>query len=153
MNILPETVVYLVDHVENIVGVKEASGNISQIAKLMSLGGDRVELYSGNDDQVVPLLALGGRGVISVLSNVAPEQTHEMVASWMRGDKEKSLRIQLEMIDLIDSLFCEVNPIPVKTAMNMMGKDVGPLRCPLCDMEEKNAERLRRSLQNAGLLK
>ena len=153
VNILPETVVYLVDHVENIVGVKEASGNISQIAKLMSLGGDRVELYSGNDDQVVPLLALGGRGVISVLSNVAPEQTHEMVASWMRGDKEKSLRIQLEMIDLIDSLFCEVNPIPVKTAMNMMGKDVGPLRCPLCDMEEKNAERLRRSLQNAGLLK
>ena len=153
VNILPETVVYLVDHVENIVGVKEASGNISQIAKLMSLGGDRVELYSGNDDQVVPLLALGGRCVISVLSNVAPEQTHEMVASWMRGDKEKSLRIQLEMIDLIDSLFCEVNPIPVKTAMNMMGKDVGPLRCPLCDMEEKNAERLRRSLQNAGLLK
>ena len=152
VNILPETIVYLVDHVENIVGVKEASGNISQITKLMSLGGDRVELYSGNDDQVVPLLALGGRGVISVLSNVAPEQTHEMVASWMRGDREKSLSIQLEMIDLIDSLFCEVNPIPVKTAMNMMGKDVGPLRCPLCDMEEKNAERLRRSLQKAGLL-
>ena len=151
-NILPETVVYLVDHVENIVGIKEASGNISQVAKLMSLAGDRVELYSGNDDQVVPLLALGGRGVISVLSNVAPALTHEMVASWMEGDTARSRRIQLEMIELIDALFCEVNPIPVKTAMNMMGMEVGPLRGPLCEMEEKNAERLRKALTGAGLL-
>ena len=152
VNILPETVVYLVDHVKNIVGIKEASGNISQVAKLMSLAGDRIELYSGNDDQVVPLLSLGGRGVISVLSNVKPKETHEMVASWFEGDRERSLALQLEMLDLIDALFCEVNPIPVKTAMNMMGKGVGPLRCPLCEMEPKNEERLRKAMTEAGLL-
>ena len=152
VNILPETAVYLAEHVKNIVGIKEASGNISQIAKLMSLADGKIELYSGNDDQVVPLLALGARGVISVLSNVAPALTHEMVASWMEGTTARSLEIQMDMIDLIGSLFCEVNPIPVKTAMNLMGKEVGPLRSPLCEMEEKNLERLKASMKKAGLL-
>ena len=152
-NIQPETMVYLAEHVENIVGIKEASGNISQVAKLMSLAGGKVELYSGNDDQVVPLLSLGASGVISVLSNVEPAKTHEMVASWMKGDTAGSMQIQLEMIDLIEALFCEVNPIPVKTALNLMGREVGPLRGPLCEMEEKNLLRLKSALERAGLLK
>ena len=152
-NIQPETMAYLAEHVENIVGIKEASGNISQVAKLMSLAGGKVELYSGNDDQVVPLLSLGASGVISVLSNVEPAKTHEMVASWMDGDIARSMQIQLEMIDLIEALFCEVNPIPVKTALNLMGREVGPLRGPLCEMEEKNLLRLKSALERAGLLK
>ncbi len=150
--LLPETTAWLVNNVENIVGIKEASGNFSQIAKLMSLCGDKIELYSGNDDQIVPLLALGGRGVISVLANVAPRQTHEIVASWMEGDTERSKKLQLEAIDLIEALFCEVNPIPVKTALNLMGKEAGPLRAPLCEMEEKNLERLRRAMTEYGIL-
>ncbi len=152
-NILPETMVYLAEHVENIKGIKEASGNISQVAKLMSLAGGKVELYSGNDDQVVPLMSLGANGVISVLSNVAPAKTHEMAAAWLEGDPARSAAIQLEMIDLIEALFCEVNPIPVKTAMNLMGREVGPLRGPLCEMEEKNLLRLKKALEQAGLMK
>ena len=124
-NVLPETMADLVKNVDNIVGIKEASGNISQVAKLMSLVGDQIELYSGNDDQIVPIMALGGKGVISVLSNVAPAKTHEIAASYLEGDVEKSRRMQLEAIELIDALFCEVNPIPVKTALNLMGKEVG----------------------------
>lgn len=151
-NILPETVAELVNSVDNIVGIKEASGNISQVAKLMSLAGDKIELYSGNDDQIVPIMALGGKGVISVLSNVAPSQAHEIAASYLAGDVEKSRRMQLEAIDLIDALFCEVNPIPVKTALNLMGKEVGPLRGPLCPMEEKNLERLKTAMNNYGIL-
>lgn len=151
-NILPETVAELVNSVDNIVGIKEASGNISQVAKLMSLVGDKIELYSGNDDQIVPIMALGGRGVISVLSNVAPVQAHEIAASYLAGDVEKSRRMQLEAIELIDALFCEVNPIPVKTALNLMGKEVGPLRGPLCPMEEKNLERLKTAMKNYGIL-
>ena len=151
-NLQPETIAYLAEHVENIVGVKEASGNISQVAKLMSLAGDKIELYSGNDDQIVPILALGGVGVISVLSNVAPRQTHEIAASYLAGDTEKSRRLQLEAIELIDALFCEVNPIPVKTALNLMGKEVGPLRAPLCEMEEANEQRLRSAMQAYGIL-
>ena len=151
-NILPETVMEMAAQAENIVGIKEASGNISQIAKLMSLSNGRIELYSGNDDQIVPILALGGKGVISVLSNVAPRQTHDIVASWMAGDIEKSCRMQLEAIELIDALFCEVNPIPVKTAMNLMGKEVGPLRSPMCEMAPKNLERLKAAMQGYGLL-
>lgn len=151
-NILPETVAELVNSVDNIVGIKEASGNISQVAKLMSLVGDKIELYSGNDDQIVPIMALGGKGVISVLSNVAPAQAHEIAASYLAGDVEKSRRMQLEAIDLIDALFCEVNPIPVKTALNLMGKEVGPLRGPLCPMEEKNLERLKKAMKNYGIL-
>ncbi len=150
-NILPETVAYLVEHVENIVAVKEASGNISQVAKIMSLVGDKIDLYSGNDDQIVPLLSLGGKGVISVLANVAPRQTHDIVASFMEGDMAKSRRLQLEAIELIDALFCEVNPIPVKTALNLMGKEVGPLRGPLCEMEEKNVERLKTAMSAYGI--
>ncbi len=151
-NILPETVAYLVEHVENIVGVKEASGNISQVAKLMRLTNGEIELYSGNDDQIVPILSLGGCGVISVLSNVAPQQTHDITEAWFAGDIQKSCRLQLEAIDLIDALFCEVNPIPVKTALNLMGKEVGPMRGPLCEMEEKNEARLAKAMKDYGIL-
>lgn len=151
-NILPETVAYLVKNVENIVGIKEACGNISQVAKLMSLTDGNIDLYSGNDDQVIPILSLGGKGVISVLSNVAPAKTHEMVASYLAGDHEKALSLQLEALELIDALFCEVNPIPVKTALNLMGREVGPFRGPLCEMGEKNAARLKKALEDYGLL-
>ena len=121
VNILPETVVRLCTEVENIVGVKDATGNISQVAKLMSLANGKVDLYSGNDDQIVPLLSLGGKGVISVLSNIAPKQTHDICAKFFEGDVEGSRKIQLDAINLIDALFCEVNPIPVKKALNLMG--------------------------------
>lgn len=151
-NILPETAVWLAENVENIVAIKEASGNISQVAKLMSLAKGKIDLYSGNDDQIVPIMALGGKGVISVLSNVAPKQTHDIAASYLAGDVQKSCRLQLEAIDLIDALFCEVNPIPVKTALNLMGKEVGPLRGPLCEMEEKNEERLKKAMENYCIL-
>lgn len=148
----PETTADLVKNVKNIVGVKEASGNISQVAKLMSLCGDQCDLYSGNDDQIVPIMALGGCGVISVLSNVAPRQTHEIVASWLEGDIEKSRSMQLEALNLIDALFCEVNPIPVKKALNLMGKEVGPLRAPLFEMEDANAARLEKAMKEYGIL-
>lgn len=151
-NIQPETLAELVTNVKNIVGVKEASGNISQVAKIMSLIGDKVELYSGNDDQIVPIMSLGGCGVISVLSNVAPRQTHDIVAAYLEGDTKKSCELQLKAIDLIDALFCEVNPIPVKTALNLMGKEVGPMRGPLCEMEEHNLARLKKAMEAYGLL-
>lgn len=151
--IAPETAVYLVKHVPNIVGIKEASGNISNVAKIMSLmDGEPIDLYSGNDDQIVPILSLGGIGVISVLSNVAPEQTHQIVASYLEGDVKESCRLQLEAIELIDALFCEVNPIPVKTAMNLMGKEVGPLRAPLFEMDEANEKRLEQAMKAYGIL-
>ena len=121
VNIAPETIAYLAKNVENIVAVKEASGNISQVAKIAQLCGDSLDIYSGNDDQIVPLLSLGGKGVISVLSNIAPRQTHEIVAKFMEGDVAESRRLQLEAIPLIDQLFCEVNPIPVKAALNLLG--------------------------------
>jgi 4-hydroxy-tetrahydrodipicolinate synthase len=151
-NILPETAVRLARDVENIVGIKEATGNISQVAKLMSLAEGCIDLYSGNDDQIVPIMSLGGKGVISVLSNVAPRQAHDIVASYLAGDVEKSCHMQLEAIELIDALFVEVNPIPVKHALNLMGKNVGPLRMPLSPMEEKNLEVLKRAMKNYGLL-
>lgn len=151
-NILPETAVWLAEHVENIVGIKEASGNISQVAKLMSLAKGKIDLYSGNDDQIVPIMSLGGKGVISVLSNVAPRQTHEIVVSYLAGDVERSRQLQLEAVELIDALFCEVNPIPVKTALNLMGKNAGPMRGPLCEMEEKNVERLKAAMKGYGIL-
>ena len=152
VNIQPETAAYLGVHVKNIVAVKEASGNISQIAKLAKLAEGSLDIYSGNDDQVIPILSLGGIGVISVLANVAPQQTHDMVMSYLNGDTENARKMQLDALDLIGSLFCEVNPIPVKAAMNMMGKNVGPLRGPLCAMEPENAERLKKSLQGYGIL-
>ena len=132
--------------------MKEASGNISQVAKLMRLAGDEIELYSGNDDQIVPIMSLGGCGVISVLSNVAPRQTHDIVASYLEGDVRRSCELQLAALDLIDALFCEVNPIPVKKALNLMGKEAGPLRGPLSEMEDKNAERLEKAMKEYGIL-
>lgn len=151
-NIAPETVVKLCNDVENIVGVKEASGNISQVVKLMSLAEGKVDLYSGNDDQIVPLLALGGKGVISVLSNVAPKQTHDICAKFFAGDIEGSYKEQFRAIPLCNALFSEVNPIPVKKALNLMGKEAGSLRAPLTDMEEKNAVILEKAMKDYGIL-
>lgn len=151
-NIAPETAVRLCREVENIVGIKEASGNISQVAKLMSLADGCVDLYSGNDDQIVPLLSLGGKGVISVLSNVAPKQTHDICRMYFEGDTAGAAKAQLDAIDLIGALFCEVNPIPVKTALNLQGKEVGPLRMPLSPMEDKNKERLAAAMKAYGIL-
>ncbi len=151
-NILPETAVWLAKNVENIVGVKEASANIEQIAKLMSLADGQVDLYSGNDAEIVPIMALGGIGVISVLSNIAPRQTHEITEAFFEGDIKKSCELQLKAIDLVDALFCEVNPIPVKKALNLMGMEVGPLRAPLFEMEEANAARLEKAMKEYGLL-
>lgn len=151
-NIQPETAAYLAKHTENIRAIKEASGSLSQIAKLKAMAGDDIDLYSGNDDQIVPILSLGGIGVISVLSNVAPAKTHQICQSWFDGDVKKSAQLQLEAIDLIESLFCEVNPIPVKTAMNLMGRQVGPLRAPMCAMEEKDVARLKASMERYGIL-
>lgn len=150
-NIQPETAVALAKNVENIVAIKEASGNISQVAKLMQLADGCIDLYSGNDDQVVPLLALGGLGVISVLSNVAPRQTHDLVAKFLEGDVEGSCQIQLKAIPLVDQLFCEVNPIPVKAALNLMGWEVGPLRMPLTEMEPEHQANLRRAMIDFGI--
>lgn len=151
-NIAPETAVRLCTDIENIVGIKEASGNISQIVKLMSLANGKVDLYSGNDDQIVPLLALGGKGVISVLSNAAPKQTHDICAKFFAGDIEGSCREQLRAIPLCNALFCEVNPIPVKMALNLMGKEVGSLRAPLTDMEEENKVKLEKAMKEYGIL-
>ena len=150
-NILPETAAYLGKNVKNIVAIKEASGNISQVAKLKALAGDSLDIYSGNDDQVIPLLSLGGIGVISVLSNVAPKFTHDMVMKYLEGDHETALNMQLEALPLIDALFCEVNPIPVKAAMNLMGKEVGPLRAPLTVMEEAHQQRLAQAMKDFGI--
>lgn len=150
-NILPETAVALAKTVENIVAIKEASGNISQVAKLMSLAEGCIDLYSGNDDQIVPLLSLGGKGVISVLSNIAPQETHDIVQKYLDGDVKGSTELQLRAIPLIDQLFCEVNPIPVKAAMNLMGMQVGGLRMPLTQMEEAHAGNLAKAMQDFGL--
>ena len=151
-NIAPETVVKLCTEVENIVGVKEASGNLSQIVKLMSLADGKVDLYSGNDDQITPLLALGGKGVISVLSNVAPRQTHEICAKFFAGDVSGSCAEQLRAIPLCNALFCEVNPIPVKKALNLQGRGAGILRMPHCEMEEENAVKLEKAMKDYGIL-
>ncbi|MBO7340179.1 MAG: 4-hydroxy-tetrahydrodipicolinate synthase [Lachnospiraceae bacterium] len=151
-NLLPDTIVRLCKDVENIVGVKEASGNISQIAQLAALAKGSVDIYSGNDDQIVPIMSLGGLGVISVLSNVAPRQTHDICAKYLEGDVKEACRLQLEAIDLCGSLFCEVNPIPVKKAVSMIGFEAGPLRMPLSEIEPKNEARLRASMEKYGLL-
>lgn len=151
-NIMPQTAARLCNEVSNIVAIKEASGNISQIAKLASLTQGRMDIYSGNDDQTVPILALGGKGVISVLSNVAPTQTHDICAKFFVGDVEGSCKEQLRALELCDALFCEVNPIPVKEAMNLMGKEVGPTRMPLSPMEKPNVDRLRTAMEVYGIL-
>lgn len=150
-NIQPETAVALAKNVENIVGIKEASGNISQVAKLMQLAEGCIELYSGNDDQIVPILSLGGIGVISVLSNVAPKETHDIVAKYLDGDVAGSRELQLKAIPLVDQLFCEVNPIPVKAAMNLQGWEVGPLRMPLTEMEPSHQENLKKAMIDFGI--
>ena len=149
-NIKPETYLELSKH-PNINAVKEANGDISSVAKTIALCGDDLYVYSGNDDQILPIMSLGGLGVISVLSNVAPKQTHDIVMKFMEGDTREAARLQLEAIPLINALFCEVNPIPVKTAMNMMGMEVGPLRMPLCEMEESNKETLAKAMKDYGL--
>ncbi len=151
VNIAPETL-YELSKTENIVAVKEASGDISQVAKISALCGDRLDIYSGNDDQIIPILSLGGIGVISVLSNVMPEYTHNIVADYLEGRQSEALSAQLGALDLIDALFSEVNPIPVKTAMRLMGFDAGPLRLPLCDMEEKNLIKLKEALKKHKLI-
>jgi len=148
----PQTVATLVKDVENIVGIKEASGNISTVAQILHLCDGNVDLYSGNDDQVVPLLALGGIGVISVLSNVAPAYVHDMCYKFFSGDIAGSRKMQLDALPLVDALFCEVNPIPVKAALNMMGKEVGTLRAPLTEMEDAHKEVLKKAMMDLGIL-
>ena len=135
-----------------ICGIKEASGNISQIAMTAALCGDELPLYSGNDDQVVPILALGGKGVISVVSNVAPEPVHRMCQLWFEGKVAESRDLQLQLMGLCKAMFCEVNPIPVKAALDMMGLPAGPCRLPLVPLSDDHAELVRRELQNAGLI-
>lgn len=151
-NIQPQTVAELVKNVENIVGIKEASGDISQVAKLMQLTDGKIDLYSGNDDQIVPVLSLGGVGVISVLSNIAPKETHDIVAKYLDGDVKESLELQLKYLPLINALFSEVNPIPVKKALNLMGMQVGTLRMPLTEMSEDKAAALEAEMKKVGIL-
>ena len=133
------------------MGIKEASGNIAQVAKIMYLTDGKADLYSGNDDQIVPLLSLGGKGVISVLSNVAPKETHDICAKFFAGDVKGACELQLKAIPLIEQLFCEVNPIPVKAALNLMGKNVGPLRAPLTEIEDAHKETLRQAMKDFGI--
>ena len=152
VNIAPETVASLVKNVDNIVGVKEASGNISQIAKIMNLTDGNIDLYSGNDDQIVPIMSLGGIGVISVLANVAPKETHDICAKYFAGDVKGSAELQLRALPLIDALFSEVNPIPVKKAMKLMGHEVGPLRMPLTELTEGNTEKLAKAMKEFGII-
>lgn len=152
VTILPETVVKLCKEVKNIVGVKDATDNFSNIARMMALADGCVDLYSGNDNQTVPMLGLGAKGVISVLSNIAPRQTHDIVAKFMDGDIEGSRALQLKSIALIDALFCEVNPIPVKKGIELQGRDTGVLRRPLTQMEDVNAARLEKAMKEYGVL-
>ncbi len=150
-NLLPETVAKLAKH-PRIVAIKEASGNLSQIAKLISLCGDEIDVYSGNDDQIVPIMALGGKGVISVLSNVAPKETVEMCRLMLNGDTASAAKLQLQYIELIDALFCEVNPIPVKAACAAMGYCDNYLRLPLTPMEPQNEQKLLAAMKRVGIL-
>lgn len=152
INIAPETIADLCRNVSNIVGVKEASGNFTAIADLMNYSDGCADVYSGNDDQIVPLLSLGGKGVISVLSNIAPAQTHEICEAYFKGDVKRSASLQIAAIPLINALFCEVNPIPVKTALNLMGMSAGPMRLPLTEMEPQNQERLKKTMKEYGIL-
>ena len=151
-NILPETAAKLCKNVPNIVGIKEASGDISQVAKVALLCGDDIDIYSGNDDQIIPILALGGKGVISVLSNIAPKQTHDICQAFFDGDTAKAAKLQIEAIPLVGALFCEVNPIPVKKAIELQGRDTGVVRRPFTEMEPQNAERLKKEMQAYNVL-
>ena len=150
-NIEPATVAALVKNVDNIVGVKEASGNISQVAKIMALTDGNIDLYSGNDDQIVPLLSLGGKGVISVMANVAPQETHDICEKYFAGDVAGSAALQLKAIPLIEQLFCEVNPIPVKRAVSLMGFECGPLRMPLTQITLEHEKALVQAMKDFGI--
>lgn len=152
INIEPATIAAIAKEAENVVAVKEASGNISQVAQIARLTEGKLDIYSGNDDQIVPIMSLGGLGVISVLSNVAPAQTHEICSRFLEGDVRESCRLQLEALELCNALFCEVNPIPVKKALNLMGMEAGALRMPLSEMEPANAERLEKAMKAYGIL-
>lgn len=146
VNILPETCLEL-SKIENIVAIKEASGNISQVAKIAKLCGEDLTIYSGNDDQIIPILSLGGKGVISVLSNVMPKYTHDMVKKYLNGQVKEACRMQLDVLDLINSLFCEVNPIPVKYALNLIGYDYGVPRLPLIELSDENKDIIRNTIE------
>lgn len=149
-NISPESI-YELSKIDNIAGVKEASGNFTQIAEIAQLCGRDFDIYSGNDDQIVPILSLGGKGVISVAANIVPFDTHELCRKYFEGDAEGALEIQLKMIPLIKALFIETNPIPVKKAMNIMGMDAGLLRLPLIEISDKNAELLKKEMKSYGI--
>ena len=151
-NIQPETAAKLAKDVDNIVAIKAATGNLAQESKTMALAEGRLDMYSGEDGLIVPLMSIGAKGVISVLSNVAPKQTHDICATFAAGDVAKAAQLQFKALELVDALFCEVNPIPVKHALNLMGWDMGPLRSPLCEMEEANLERLKKAMVNYGIL-
>ncbi len=152
MNITPATLKELCK-LKNIKAIKEASGNISQVAEFKALCGDKIDIYSGNDDQIIPILSLGGIGVISVLANVVPKEVHDMCTLYLEGKVNEALKIQLDTLSLTNALFIETNPIPVKTALNLMGFEVGHLRLPLCDMVEGNLETLKRELVKNNLIK
>ncbi|MBQ0059746.1 MAG: 4-hydroxy-tetrahydrodipicolinate synthase [Lachnospiraceae bacterium] len=152
VNITPATAAYLAKNVENIVGIKEASGNIAQVAKMAQLSEGKLDIYSGNDDMIVPLLSVGGLGVISVLANVAPKQTHDMVYHYLEGRAAEATKMQLEALPLIDQLFSEVNPIPVKAAMAMQGWKVGPLHLPLTELEDAHKVTLEKAMREYGVL-
>ena len=147
-----ETVAYLVNHVDNIVAIKEASGDFSNIVKMMDLTDGKLDLYSGNDDQIVPLMSLGGKGVISVLSNVAPQAAHDICQLYLDGKVKESLELQLKALPLIHALFSEVNPIPVKKAVELMGLCGGTVRAPLTELEPEHTEILKREMQKFGLI-
>lgn len=151
VNIAPETAVYLAKNVKNIVGIKEATGNISQVARLMSMAKGCLDLYSGNDDQVVPILSLGGLGVISVIANIAPKQTHDMVAKYLEGDVKAAMEMQIKSIPLCDALFSEVNPIPVKKAVELVGLCGGTLRMPLSEIEPEHQQKLEKAMKEFGI--
>lgn len=151
-NIQPETAVKLAKEVDNIVAIKAATGNLAQETKTMALAEGCLDMYSGEDGLIVPLMSIGAKGVISVLSNIAPKQTHDICAKFLAGDVAGSAKMQFEVLELVDALFCEVNPIPVKHALNLMGMEVGPLRMPLCPMEDANLERLKKAMKNYGIL-
>ena len=151
LNIKPETVAEIAK-IDNVVAIKEASGDLSQVAKIANLCGDKIAIYSGNDDQITPLLSLGGKGVISVWSNVAPKQVHDTVQSFMDGDIAKATKMQLEAIDLIGALFSEVNPIPVKAAMSILGYKAGPMRAPLTECSDEHKEGLKKAMKEYGIL-
>ena len=151
-NIQPETAAKLAKDVDNIVAIKAATGNLAQESKTMALAEGRLDMYSGEDGLIVPLMSIGAKGVISVLSNVAPKQTHDICATFAAGGVAKAAQLQFKALELVDALFCEVNPIPVKHALNLMGWDMGPLRSPLCEMEEANLERLKKAMVNYGIL-